>query len=90
MASQVAKYFTLFVGTVGAGAVTGVTQTSCNTYTVQGYMPQNDPFEVNFTSVVLQLNAGVASLCQTAAFPAASKLAAVDHRSAVTLLDSSC
>ena len=47
---------------------------------VQGYMPQNDPFEVNFTSVVLQLNAGVASLCQTAAFPAASKLAAVEHR----------
>ena len=71
---------TLFVDTAGAGAVTSVTQTSCSTYIVQGYMPQNDPFEVNYTSVVLQLNAGVASLCQAAAFPAASKLAAVDHR----------
>lgn len=60
--------------------MTSVTQTSCTTYTVQGYMPQSDPFEVNSTSVVLQLNAGVASLCKEDAFPAASQLAAVNHR----------
>lgn len=75
---------TLSVGTAGAGAVTSVTQTSCGTYTVQGYMPQNDPFEVNSTSVVLRLNAEVASLCQAAAFPAASQLAAVGHRYVLT------
>ena len=74
----------MFVGGAGGGAVTSVTQTSCDTYSVQGYMPQNDPFEVNSTSVVLQLNAGVGSLCKAAAFPAASQLAAVDHRYAIT------
>ena len=63
----------------GAGTVTSVTQLDCSTYTVQGYMPQNDPFEVNSTTVVLQLMAGVASACN-GTFPAASQLAAVNHR----------
>lgn len=63
----------------GAGTVTSVTQVDCTTYTVQGYMPQNDPFEVNSTTVVLRLNEGVASAC-SGQFPAASQLVAVDHR----------
>ncbi|KAL3154789.1 hypothetical protein ABBQ38_011332 [Trebouxia sp. C0009 RCD-2024] len=67
----------------GAGVVTGVTQLSCTTYSVRGYMPQTDPFEVNSTTVLLQLNTGVASVCSESggpAFPAASQLVAVDHR----------
>ena len=74
---------TMSVDSAGAGTVTSVTQVSCDTYTVQGYMPQNDPFEVNSTTLVLRLNAGVASLCGESgrpAFPAASQLGAVDHR----------
>ena len=63
----------------GSGAVTSVTQLDCSTYTVQGYMPQNDPFEVNSTTVVLQLKAGTASACN-GTFPAASQLVAVNHR----------
>ena len=63
----------------GAGAVTSVTQLDCSTYVVQGYMPQNDPFEVNSTTVVLQLKAGVASACN-GTFPAASQLVAVNQR----------
>ena len=59
--------------------VTSVTQLDCSTYTVQGYVPQNDPFEVNSTTVVLQLKAGVASACN-GSFPEASQLATVEHR----------
>ncbi|KAL0049728.1 hypothetical protein WJX82_008715 [Trebouxia sp. C0006] len=65
--------------TPGSGAVTSVTQLDCSTYTVQGYMPQNDPFEVNSTTVVLQLKAGIASACN-GTFPAATQLVAVNHR----------
>ena len=68
-----------FCVATGAGTVTSVTQVDCTTYTVQGYMPQNDPFEVNATTVVLQLRAGVASAC-SGQFPEASQLQAVDHR----------
>lgn len=63
----------------GAGVVTSVTQLDCTTYRVQGYVPQNDPYEVNATTVVLQLRAGVVSACN-GSFPAASQLVAVDHR----------
>ena len=59
--------------------MTSVTQLDCDTWQVQGYMPQNDPFEYNATSVVLQLNAGVASACN-GTFPAATQLTSVDHR----------
>lgn len=59
--------------------MTSVSQLDCDTWQVQGYMPQNDPYEYNSTSVVLQLKAGVASACN-GTFPAATQLAAVDHR----------
>lgn len=69
----------IYVAVAGSGAVTSVTQLDCTTYSVSGYMPQNDPFEVNSTTVVLQLKAGVASACN-GTFPAASQLVAVNHR----------
>ena len=69
----------MIVLATGAGVVTNVTQLDCSTYTVQGYVPQSDPFEVNSTTVVLQLKAGVISACN-GSFPAASQLVTVDHR----------
>ena len=81
------RVFVLFDGQApsvlaGVGVVTSIAQLDCTTYAVQGYMPQNDPFELNSTTVVLQVKSGVASDCN-GTFPAASQLRVVDHRSAI-------